>query len=130
MKIFAENIPIYVQLKTEMEDVILNGHLKAEDAIPSIRHLAAEYEINPLTVSRAVNELEAEGIIYKKRGIGFFVSNQAFEIIRRTRMDQYLASEVRVFVQKAIQLGMNPDEIQKLIKKTYQEFENGKHHGD
>ncbi len=130
MKIFAGNLPIFLQLKAEIEDVILSRNLKAEDAVPSIRNLAAEYAINPLTVSRTIGELEADGIIYKKRGIGFFITDAAFEIIRRKRMAEYFETEVKNFVQKAVQLGIKLESIQELIKQTYEEESDGKHHGN
>jgi GntR family transcriptional regulator len=119
MKKFAENIPIYLQLKTELEEAILNASLKAEDALDSIRSLAASYAINPLTVSKAIQELEDEGVIYKKRGIGFYVTDDAQEKLRRKYMREYLNTEVKTFVQKAMQLGINLSEIIKLVEESY-----------
>ncbi|MDD2331066.1 MAG: GntR family transcriptional regulator [Candidatus Cloacimonetes bacterium] len=130
MNTFTGKLPIFLQLKMEIEDVILSTNLKAEDPVPSIRTLAAEYSINPLTVSRTIGELEVEGIIYKKRGIGFFVTDQAFEIIRRKRMAEYFETEVKSFVQKAVQLGIKLERIQDLIRETYEEESHGKHHGN
>jgi DNA-binding transcriptional regulator YhcF (GntR family) len=130
MKKFADNIPIYLQLKTEVEDVILSGALKTEDMVQSIRNLAQEYAINPLTVSKAIGELETEGIIYKKRGIGFFVTDTAQASIRRKRMQEYLETEVKSFIRKAAQLGIELEDIVALIKSTYEEVKSGKHHGN
>lgn len=130
MKKFADNIPIYLQLKLEVENAVLAGLLKAEDMAPSIRAMAASYSINPLTVSKAISELENEGIIAKKRGIGFFVTAMAQETIRRKRMQEYLENEVKSFVQKAAQLGIDLNEIVKLIKSTYEEVVSGNHHGN
>jgi len=119
MKIFADNIPIYLQLKTEVENAILSGGLIAEDGIDSIRAMAAKYSINPLTVSKAIQELETEGIIYKKRGIGFYVSPEAPAILRKRHMQAYLDTDVKSFVRKARQLELSLAEIIKLIEKTY-----------
>lgn len=119
MKKFADNIPIYIQLKAEMEDAILTGILKTEDALQSIRAMAAQYAINPLTVSKAVQELEDEGIIYKKRGLGFYVTPEAQENLRRKHMQEYLETEVQSFVRKAAQLGLKLSEIIKLIEESY-----------
>lgn len=130
MKKFADNIPIYLQLKTEVEDVILSGALKTEDMVQSIRNLAQKYAINPLTVSKAIGELETEGIIYKKRGIGFFVTDTAQASIRRKRMQEYLETEVKSFIRKAAQLGIELEDIVALIKSTYEEVKSGKHHGN
>ncbi len=130
MKKFADNIPIYLQLKQEVEDAVLSGMLKADDMAPSIRTMAANYSINPLTVSKAISELESEGIIVKKRGIGFFITAPAQETIRRKRMQEYLENEVKSFVQKASQLGIGLNDIVKLIKTTYEEVVSGNHHGN
>ena len=121
MKKFADNIPIYLQLKQEMEDAILNGRLKTDEVVQSIRALAMEYTVNPLTVSKAISELEDEGVIYKKRGIGFFVAHKAQENLRRKRLQSYLESEVKHFVKQATQLGIELSEITELIKKAYEE---------
>jgi GntR family transcriptional regulator len=125
MKKFAENIPIYLQLKTEVEDAILNASLRAEDAIDSIRAMAAKYSINPLTVSKAIQELEDEGVIYKKRGIGFYVTPDAQESLRRKHMQTYLETEVKTFVRKARQLGIGLQDIIKLISENFEEDKDG-----
>lgn len=120
MKIFADNIPIYLQLKIEVENSILSGGLKAESGVDSIRTMAAKYSINPLTVSKAIQELENEGIIYKKRGLGFYVTPDALHILRRKYMHQYLQNEVTDFVNKAIKLDITLQEVIKLIEENYQ----------
>lgn len=120
MKIFAENIPIYLQLKTEVENAILSGAFKAEDSIDSIRRMAAKYSINPLTVSKAVSELEAEGILYKRRGMGFYVASDAQQKLKSKHLQAYLDSEMQNFVRKARQLGISLTEIVQLIEKQYQ----------
>jgi len=119
MKIFADNIPIYLQLKTEVENAILSGGLKAEEGIESIRAMAAKYSINPLTVSKAIQELESEGIIYKKRGIGFYVAADALTNLRSKHMQTYLETEVQSFVQKARQLKLSLADLHSLIEKNY-----------
>jgi GntR family transcriptional regulator len=119
MKLFADNVPIYLQLKAEVEDAILSGLLQSEDALESIRALAARYSINPLTVSKALQDLEDEGIIYKKRGIGFYVTSDALDKLRRKYMQSYLETEVKSFVQKARQLKITLAEVVKLIEDNY-----------
>lgn len=119
MKLFADNIPIYLQLKAEMEEAILNQSLKPHDALESIRALAARYRINPLTVSRAIQELEEEGVIYKRRGIGFYVSPHAPDILKRRHLQQYLKQEVQSFTRKARQLGISLSDMLKLVEENY-----------
>ena len=121
MKKFNDTSPIYVQLKQEVEDSILAGALKTDEVIQSIRTLALQYSINPLTVSKAISELENDGVIYKKRGIGFFVAPEAQTNIRKQRLKAYLEKDVKDFVHKAIQLGIELPAILNLIKTTYEE---------
>ena len=71
---FNEEIPLFLQIERELKEQIITGALKEEEAIPSIRVMAKEYRINPNTVSRAVTDLVNEGILYKKRGIGYSCS--------------------------------------------------------
>jgi len=125
MKKFNDNLPIYLQLKAEVEDAILTGSLKPEDSISSIRQLAAQYAVNPLTVAKAVNELEADGTIYKKRGIGFFVSPEAPANLRQKHLQTYLEQEVQQFVRQAAKLGIRLSEITDLIARTYQQAVSG-----
>ena len=79
MKAFKDDIPIYLQLRQQIEEQILVRALKEDDRLKSLREMAAEYRINPITAGNAVNALVDEGILYHKRGIGIFVSDQLWE---------------------------------------------------
>jgi len=120
MKKFDEMIPIYLQVKQEIEEAILSKAIIAEEMVPSIRTLAIQYQINPQTVSNAFSELVEEGVLYKKRGIGFFVGEDAFEQLRGKKVKQYLESDLSEFVRKAKSLGISLEEIIKLIQTAYQ----------
>jgi DNA-binding transcriptional regulator YhcF (GntR family) len=124
MNRFIDSIPIYIQLKAELEEPILRGLIKVDESIDSIRSLAAQYSINPLTVSKAVKELEDEGTIYKKRGIGFYVTRNAQDNLRRKYMQEYLDKDVTNFVQKAIQLGIDMETIVGLIEENYHKIKS------
>jgi len=130
MKLFADNIPIYLQIKAEVESAILSGSLIAEAAIDSIRVTAAKYSINPLTVSKAITELEKEGTIYKKRGIGFYVTPDARDNLRRRYMQTYLNEEVKGFVRKARELHLSLSELTKLVEENYRELDSRLHGND
>jgi GntR family transcriptional regulator len=89
---WSEDLPIYRQLRDRVVDMILEGVLGDGDALPSVRNVAAEYRLNPLTVLKGYQELVDEGLVEKKRGRGMFVMEGA----RR----QLLKDERRRFVEK------------------------------
>lgn len=72
-----EDQPIYRQLRDRVVDMILEGVLTDGDALPSVRNVAAEYRLNPLTVLKGYQELVDEGLVEKKRGLGMFVNDGA-----------------------------------------------------
>ena len=67
---FDDGIPIYLQIKEEIQNAIITQSLKEDDSIPSIREMAQQYRLNPQTISNAVSELINADVLYKKRGIG------------------------------------------------------------
>jgi len=89
---WSEDLPIYRQLRDRVVEMILEGVLGDGDALPSVRNVAAEYRLNPLTVLKGYQELVDEGLVEKKRGRGMFVTDGA----RR----QLLKDERRRFVDK------------------------------
>ena len=119
MKVFDSSIPIYLQLKEEIEKSILSGALPENSIVPSIRTLAQQYKINPQTVSNAFSELTDAGIIFKKRGIGFYVSSDAQRILLKIRGKQFKDDEIRDLVRKAITLDLNREELMELIDQEF-----------
>ena len=87
-----EDLPIYRQLRDRVVDMILEGVLRDGDALPSVRNVAAEYRLNPLTVLKGYQELVDEGLVEKKRGRGMFVNEGA--------QDQLLIDERQRFMEK------------------------------
>ena len=87
-----EHAPIYRQLKDKVLGMLLDGMLKTGDALPSVRQIAAEYQLNPITVSRAYQELVDENLVEKRRGLGMYITEGA--------LDQLLVSERARFVQQ------------------------------
>ena len=84
---FKDNKAIYLQIADRIGDQILSGALTAEGKVPSVRELAAEIEVNANTVARTYDHLQQNGVIYTKRGLGYFVSPDAKEKIVATRRD-------------------------------------------
>ncbi len=119
MKVFNEDTPIYLQLRRHIEELILNGHLKEEEAIPSIRIMARDYSINPLTVGNALSALMEEGILYKKRGVGIFVTPGARQQIIINRSGDFIEEKLKPILQMARQLELPRDNIQEIINEIY-----------
>ena len=91
MKLIISSVsgePIYEQIKTQIRAAVLNGELKAGEALPSLRKLAKELRVSVLTVTRAYNELADEGIVQKIQGKGCFVMDRGNEVMRQTLIDK------------------------------------------
>jgi GntR family transcriptional regulator len=106
-----DNQPIYRQLRDRVVHMILDGVLKEGDPLPSVRNVAAEYRLNPLTVLKAYQELVDEGLVEKRRGLGMFVKDGAHKSLLKGERQKFL-SEHWPRVHAAIQrLGLNPKEL-------------------
>src|SRR5215813_4032432 len=85
--------PIYRQLRDRVVAMILDGALKEGDALPSVRNVAAEYRINPLTVLKGYQELVDEELVEKRRGLGMFVKGGARDLLLQGERRKFLAEE-------------------------------------
>src|SRR5690606_40945712 len=81
--------PIYLQLADEIRDMILNGDVAAGEALPSVRQLAVEYQVNPITVSKSYQLLVDDQLIDKKRGLGMFVGQDAVLKLKQERSEEH-----------------------------------------
>lgn len=106
---------IYIQIKEMIERDILNGVLLEEEKVPSTNELAKLYAINPATAAKGINLLVDEGILYKKRGIGMFVSDGAKGIIRKKRKDHFFDDYIKGMLVEAESLGISREEIIDMI---------------
>lgn len=121
MSIFKDDIPIYLQLRQQIEEQILAETLKEGDKLKSLRLLAAEYRINPITAGNAVNALVDEGVLFQKRGIGVFVSLGARDIIIHNRYDDFIRDSLTPALKLAKSYEMPQSELNDLILKIYGE---------
>lgn len=103
---FHAEKPIYLQIADVFCEGILSGNLEAGSRVPSVREYGAEIGVNPNTVMRVYEKLTAEGIIYNKRGIGYFVSDDAREKVLNTRREEFLNKEVPAIRRKMDLLGL------------------------
>jgi len=113
-----DNLPIYRQLRERVVAMILDGALNEGDALPSVRQVAADYQINPLTVSKAYQELVDEQLVEKRRGLGMFVTDGARDALLRSERERFLREEwprIRARIER-----MNLD-LQKLLATPVQE---------
>ena len=116
---FDKSIPIYLQIKKEIENAIINKSIEEEKAIDSIRIMAKQYRLNPQTISNAISELLNEGILFKKRGIGMFVEKGAQKKLKATTYEEFIQADLQKMVTKSRSLGISKTELLNLIKDSY-----------
>ncbi len=112
-----ETRPIFVQLAEQLENDIISGGLPEESQIPSINEFAAFHRINPATALKGVTLLVDAGILYKKRGIGMFVSPGARAQLIARRRESFTAEYLRPLLTEAAKLGIGAEELAQLIRK-------------
>lgn len=111
---FKDNKAIYLQIADRIGDQILSGKLMPEGKVPSVRELAAEIEVNANTVARTYDHLQQNGIIFTKRGLGYFVSADAKDKIVAARRDLLMQGEMDYFLGQLKAVGITPAELQDL----------------
>lgn len=122
MKIdFGSQTPIFLQLSQGLEDEILSGVYREGEQIPSITELAASYKINPATALKGINLLVDAGIVYKKRGIGMFVSQGALQLLKEKRQDEFFQQYVLPMVQEAKRLSIQLETLRDWIERGFAE---------
>ena len=121
---FKKNQTIYLQIADFICENILTEKWPVQEKIASVRELAAMIEVNPNTVMRTYTYLQDQGIIYNKRGIGFFVATDAPANIQNIEKDNFLKTELPEIFKKMELLKMNFSELESLYQKYSQ---NGKH---
>ncbi len=104
---WSETTPIYRQLRDRIVAMILDGELKEGDAVPSVRQVAVDYQINPLTVSKAYQELADEALLDKRRGLGLFVGAGAREKLLELERDRFLKEEWPALRARLLRLGLD-----------------------
>ena len=111
---FKDNKAIYLQIADRIGDQILSGALTPDGKVPSVRELAAEIEVNANTVARTYDHLQQNGIIYTKRGLGYFVCPDARDQIVARRRSQLMQGEMDYFLGQLKAVGITPAELTQL----------------
>ena len=112
---FNAHKPIYLQICDQLYGQILSGELKADDRLLSVRDLGIELGVNPNTIMRSYETMTAAGIIYNKRGIGYFISAEAKDIVLKQMREEFLEKELPEVVKKMKLLGITIDEVKSLL---------------
>lgn len=114
---------IYLQIAQMLEDDILRGIYREEEQVPSTNELARGYNINPATAAKGINLLVGDGILYKKRGIGMFVSQGAGERVRQNRKAAFYDGYVKPLVKEGASLALTGEELLDMIQRAIKEGE-------
>jgi GntR family transcriptional regulator len=109
----AHEKPVYVRLREVIADAILAGRFGDGDPLPSVRALAAEEGANPLTVAKAYQGFQDEGLIVVKRGVGMFVAPGARARLRDSERDNFIRQEWPTIRERMSRLGIDPVELLK-----------------
>ena len=119
------SVPIYQQVATQIKSNILNGSLKNNDQLPSIRSLAKELEVGIITVKKSYEVLLQEELIYSKGAVGYFVNDIDLATVLTIKKEEYL-DELKSIIDKAINDGLNIEDIKDIVDKVLEEKSNDK----
>ena len=109
--LWNDNTPIYRQLKERIVVMMLEGQLKPGDVLPSVRQIAADYQLNPITVSRAYQELVDESLVEKKRGLGMYVTDGATGKLLASERERFLREEWPAMLERIARLGLRVEDL-------------------
>ena len=110
--------PIYRQLRDRVVAMILDGLLNEGDPLPSVRSVAAEYRVNPLTVLKAYQQLVGEELVETRRGLGMFVKAGAQDLLLKAERQKFLTDRWPAIAATIQRLGITPKELLKAAKAT------------
>ena len=114
----GDGVPIYLQIVNQIKYLVSSGRLSAGEELPPIRALAEKLVVNPNTVARAYRELEAAGIVEKRRTAGTYVSDQGSPLARRERL-KILSERIDALLAEARQMGVEFEELVKLAERRH-----------
>ena len=123
MKIKISNlssVPIYQQVATQIKSNILNGSLKYNDQLPSIRSLSKELEVGIITVKKSYEVLLQEELIYSRGAVGYFVNDIDLATVLTIKKEEYF-DELKSIIDKAIHDGLNIEDIKDIVDKVLEE---------
>lgn len=116
---FDSDKAIFLQIAEGIEDAILSGAFPEESQIPSITEFSVNYKINPATALKGINILVDNGIVYKKRGLGMFVTTGAADKLLIKRKEQFFDSYITGLIAEAKRLNLSKEEIKLMIERGF-----------
>ena len=116
---FNDEKPLFVQIAQGIEDGIIADIFLEGSQIPSTTEIATTYKVNPATVLKGMNILVEDGIIYKKRGIGMFVSEGATNKLIEKRKDEFFDSYIKNLINEANKLNLKKEDIVHMIERGF-----------
>ena len=114
------SVPIYQQVATQIKNSILNGSLKCNDQLPSIRSLSKELEVGIITVKKSYEVLLQEELIYSKGAVGYFVNDIDLDTVLSIKKEEYLV-ELKGIIDRAINDGLNIDDVKTIVDRVLEE---------
>ena len=111
-----DNQPIYKQLREMVVERIIDGSFSEGEAVPSVRQVATDYQINHLTVAKAYQELVEVGLLEKRRGLGMFVIAGAKKSLTGLEQQKFLIDELPAFAERVQKLGMDLDTVAEKLR--------------
>jgi GntR family transcriptional regulator len=121
-KTWDNDIPIYLQLYQQVIRRILDGYIAEGDSLPSVRNVASEYQLNPVTISKAYQMLQDEQIVEKQRGKGLFVKEGVQMLILERERKQFLDKEWPAVLEQITRLQLSAEQL--LANKSQHESPN------
>ena len=119
------SVPIYQQVATQIKSNILNGSLKYNDQLPSIRSLAKELEVGIITIKKSYEVLLQEELIYSKGAVGYFVNDIDLATVLIIKKEEYF-NELKSIIDEAINDGLNINDIKEIFNRVLEEKSNDK----
>lgn len=118
----ASRLPIYQQLTQQIREAIARGELQPGERLPSVRQLAQDLVVNPNTIARAFTELEREGLVVSRQGLGIFVAQPGTELTRAAR-DRRLGELLDRWLTEAVHLGYAAEEVIRFVTQRVEQFQ-------
>ncbi|MEO5558195.1 MAG: GntR family transcriptional regulator [Dokdonella sp.] len=109
--VWNDSTPIYRQLRDRVVAMILDGVIKQGDPLPSVRQVAGDFQINPITVSKAYQELVDENLVEKRRGLGMYVSDGARDALLKSERERFLTEEWPALHARLGRLGLSLEQL-------------------
>ncbi len=118
----ASRLPIYRQLTNQIREATARGNLKPDERLPSVRELSKELVVNPNTIARAYTELERDGLLNSRPGLGVFVAHPKAELTKEARRRR-LVDIIDGFLTEAVLLGFSAEEVLKMASQRSKQFQ-------